>query len=167
MRSTFVLATLLFAGACAKNEAPPAPASSPPAAADPWAEPVKRGAPLVIAEETVLAQVVASPEAYAGKTLKTRGTVAKACSKKGCWMELHPEGAEAGVRVTFKDYAFFVPLDAAGAQAVVEGMVEIKALSEEDAKHLEAEGAKITRKPSGEAVEVALVATGVELNKPH
>lgn len=164
-------AALLFGVACAKKpeaspEAPPsAPASAPAAAAGFEAGPVHRGAAFTLSDETELAKVVAAPADFAGKTVKVSGKVERACAKKGCWMELRAASGETGVRVTFKDYGFFVPLDSAGAEATVEGQVELKTLDADTAAHLEGEGAKITRNAAGEAVEIAMIATGVELRK--
>jgi hypothetical protein len=69
------------------------------------------------------------------------------------------------VRVTFKDYGFFVPVDSAGASARVEGVVQVKELSEATAKHYESEGAIVPRGSDGKPREVQLVATGVELRR--
>jgi hypothetical protein len=151
------LGALLFCltlAACAKTSAP---------------EPAKNvttlGAPFTGAPEASLAAVVKDPASYDQKVVTVRGTIARACQKKGCWMELRPAGAESGMRVTFKDYAFFVPLDSAGASARVEGAVQFKKLEAEYAAHLEGEGAKITRNAEGEAIEIGLVASAVELSR--
>lgn len=183
MRSVLtVVLALGLASACSKPSAP-APAAAPespaasaaasPAAASPapageWAAgTIHRGAPFATTTTTALTQVLAEPSKFAGQVVRTQGLVARACAKKGCWMELKTvDGAEAkGMRVTFKDYGFFVPLDSEGARATLEGSVELKTLSAEDAKHLEAEGARITRNDKGEAVELAFVASGVELKR--
>lgn len=177
--SRIVLSVIALSSLLACKEAPPAaqpsapaqpaaPSSQPSAAsgASEWGTgSVHRGASFTAAEEIALADVLAAPDKYLGQSLKTRGVVARACSKKGCWMELQPEGGDRGVRVTFKDYAFFVPLDSAGAKATIEGVLEMKKLSKEDAAHLEGEGAKITRDATGDAIEVAVVASGVELRR--
>jgi hypothetical protein len=84
---------------------------------------------------------------------------------KGCWMELAASEKGAGVRVTFKDYAFFVPVDSAGSSARVEGVVKVAELSEERAKHYESEGAIVPRGKDGKPREVQLVAYGVELRR--
>jgi len=42
------------------------------------------------------------------------------CQHSGCWMDLDL-GNEKVVKVTFKDYAFFIPLDSQGKTATVEG----------------------------------------------
>jgi hypothetical protein len=69
------------------------------------------------------------------------------------------------VRVTFKDYGFFVPLDSKGAKVRAEGIAEVKTLSKKEADHLEEEGAKLLRNEDGTAREVSFVASGVELTK--
>ena len=89
----------------------------------------------------------------------------KACQKKGCWMELASSDKGAGVRVTFKNYGFFVPLDAAGSAARVEGVVKVSELTEDMARHYEAEGAIVPRGGDGKPREVQLVASGVELRR--
>lgn len=103
-----------------------------------------------------------------GQTVTVSGKVRRACSRKGCWMELadQVEGAAPGCRVTFKDYGFFVPKDSAGASATVEGVVQVKRLPRSRVVHLEAEGAQFAHKnEDGSANEVQLVATGVELRR--
>jgi len=184
MRTTSSILFVLGLAAC-KPDAPaasvtPPPAQPPAAASQPvktgtsaatgneWGEGVvKRGEPLSATPPTELASVLKTPADFAGKTVKTEGVVAKACSKKGCWMELQTAAGEGGMRVSFKDYAFFVPLDAAGSKAVIEGTVEVKTLSKEDAAHLEGEGAKIGRNAKGEPQELAFVASGVELTRAN
>lgn len=131
-----------------------------------WAEgPVLRGGSFTLESETSLATVLAKPDEFAGKTVKLSGQVTRACSKKGCWMELREKPEQAGVRITFQDYGFFVPLDSAGASAVVEGTVKVEALSADHVAHLKGEGAQIVSDEKGEAKEVGLVATAVRLEK--
>ena len=82
-----------------------------------------------------------------------------------CTIELSESAQATGVRVTFKDYGFFVPADAAGARARVEGVVKVAELKEETAKHYESEGALVPRDAKGNPREVQLIATGVELQR--
>ena len=81
---------------------------------------------------------------------------------KGCWMELAPDGAARGIRVTFKDYGFFVPTDVAGRAARLEGTFETNVFSRAHAEHLIEEGVSLVRNPDG-ATELSFVASGVEL----
>jgi len=126
------------------------------------------GAPLTgSASSVALTEILAQPDQYEGKNVSVEGEVRRACTKKGCWMEL-AEGlsdAARGARVTFKDYGFFVPLDSAGAHAKLEGVVNVKTLKPGQVEHLEQEGAKLAKNADGTAKEVHFVATGVELTK--
>jgi hypothetical protein len=113
-----------------------------------------------------LGEVLKAPDKFADQTVLVEGEVRRACTRKGCWMELS-EGQDAaapGCRVTFKDYGFFVPTDSAGSKARVEAKVESKLVKASMVQHLEEEGATFASKePDGSAHEVRLVATGVEL----
>src|SRR2546423_15257819 len=82
-------------------------------AADPA---IVRGQKLGASPKVALADLLATPQANDGKTVTTEGSVRKNCERKGCWMELAPAASKdgPGLRVTFKDYGFFVPLDSAG-----------------------------------------------------
>jgi len=112
-----------------------------------------------------LANLQRSPERHDGKTVVVEGTVRRACTRMGCWMELAESDSGPGVRVTFKDYGFFVPVDSAGAKAKVAGKVKLSELSDAAAKHYEAEGGRVPTDSHGKHVEVQLVATGVELRR--
>ncbi|MDP2273165.1 MAG: DUF4920 domain-containing protein [Archangium sp.] len=124
-----------------------------------------RGEKLKGAEAVELSKLLASPTDYEGKTVAVEAKIRKACEKKGCWMELAGTEKGPGVRVTFKDYGFFVPLDSAGSTAKVEGVVKVALLEEARAKHYEAEGATVPKGKDGKYREVQLVAVGVELRK--
>lgn len=144
---------------------PPPTQAAAPQSGGGWT--LTRGEALKGAQAVKLAELLAKPQEHNGKTVLLEGQVRKACEKKGCWMEL-ATAADAkgpGVRVTFKDYGFFVPLDSAGSQARVEGVVQVAELSENRAKHYEGEGAIVPRGSDGKAREVQLVATGVELRR--
>lgn len=115
------------------------------------------------AQPVPLAKVLERPDDYTKNAVVVEGTVTTACERKGCWMQL-ADGKEA-VRVTFKDYAFFVPLDSKGMKARAEGVTTVKKLSKREADHLEEEGAKLRRNADGTANEVSFVASGVELTR--
>ena len=112
-----------------------------------------------------LETLLANPADYDGKAVSITAKVRKSCERKGCWMELASSEKAPGVRVTFKDYGFFVPLDSAGKTAKVEGTVKVAELSPERAKHYESEGAMVAKDKSGKYREVQLVANGLELRK--
>ena len=64
---------------------------------------------------------------------KLTGKVGAVCQKKGCWMELKNADGSA-MRVTFKDYGFFMPFDAEGLTAVVDGIAKVEVTSVADLK---------------------------------
>lgn len=143
---------------------PPVPTQAGGASTEGWT--LHRGEKIGEAKSIPVKTLLVDAARLEGQSVVVEGTVRKACEKKGCWMELAAEDAAGpGVRVTFKDYGFFVPLDSAGSRARVAGAVKVAQLSEERAKHYEGEGAKVPRDAKGVAREVQLVATGVELRR--
>ncbi|MBA2621242.1 MAG: DUF4920 domain-containing protein [Acidobacteria bacterium] len=114
-----------------------------------------------------LAEVFKAPGNFAGKTVAVKGVIVRSCKKEGCWMELAPSKDAKSVRVTFKNHAFFIPLDAAGSTARAEGVFTVKTLSKAEVEHLTKEdGAKIENvNKDGTATEISFVANGVELTK--
>ena len=155
MKNLLTLSLVLMAfPVLAADEKTPAPSA-----------PLLRGARVPAVPTVTLAALLAAPEKQEGKDVVVEGQVRKACERKGCWMELAPDAQAAGVRVTFKNYAFFVPTDAAGSTARVVGKVHVTEVSERDARHYRSEGATVPTGADGKAREVQIVATGVELRR--
>lgn len=87
-----------------------------------------------IPTEIFLTKVSESEESY-----KVKGTILEVCQMKGCWMTLQNEQGQ-NVRVTFKDYAFFVPKDISGSEVVLEGVAYKEVLAEDVARHYAEDG---------------------------
>ncbi len=68
------------------------------------------------------------------------GKVLSVCQTKGCWMNLD-KGDGTGIRVTFKDYGFFVPKDIAGKTVIIKGIAQVNTTSVAELRHY-AEDAK-------------------------
>ena len=66
--------------------------------------------------------------------VKVEGIILEICSKKGCWMDVNLGGEET-LFVRFMDYGFFMPLDAAGTTAIIEGMAKIEVQTVRWLKH--------------------------------
>jgi hypothetical protein len=128
------------------------------------AEVVKRGAALGNSPSVALADVLDAPKLFSGKTVTIDGVVERSCTNKGCWMEIAPNPGAQGVRVTFKNYGFFIPLNSKGMRARAEGEFTVSEITKEKADHLEGEGAHLKRNADGSATEVTFVASGVELS---
>ncbi|WP_179348239.1 DUF4920 domain-containing protein [Winogradskyella pacifica] len=66
-------------------------------------------------------------------TSKVKGKIIEVCSKKGCWMTLDM-GEDNQVMVKFKDYGFFMPLNAEG-DVVMNGKAYVSETSIEELRH--------------------------------
>ncbi len=120
------------------------------------------GASIELTSETPLTEVVAHPERVGDEPVLIRGKVAEVCQRKGCWTILRD--GSASIRVRFKDYGFFVPTDCSGREALVEGVVEVRTLSPDLARHYEEE--TVDGDPgavTGPRREVSMTASGVRL----
>jgi NAD-dependent DNA ligase len=120
-----------------------------------------RGAPFTQNKSITMDEMTKGAEALAGQTILVTGTISNVCRKKGCWMVLGGENETARARVTFKGYSFFVPLDSAGAKCTVEGVVELKVMSEAERKHLADDAGKDVKEIPKH--ELRLIASGVAL----
>jgi hypothetical protein len=166
------LLALLSCAACnqpaaKQSAAPAAPAPEAQAAAAPAKDTGSFGAPLSSAPATAVSAVLANPAKYDGQDVKLTGTVGGVCQKKGCWMTVGTgEPGKETVRVTFKDYGFFVPRNSLGKQAVVEGRFQVTTLSQKEAQHYAEDAAKEgapVQKVTEPQKALAMVATGVEI----
>lgn len=94
-------------------------------------------------------------------TVTFKGEVTAVCQKKGCWMKLKSPNGNS-VRVTFKDYGFFVPKDLAGTEVIVTGNASAALLAPDMAQHYaEDEGRAFD--PEADLREISIVASGVAI----
>jgi hypothetical protein len=87
------------------------------------------------------------------------------CQVKGCWMTLQNLGGE-DVRITFKDYAFFVPKDCKGKTAIIHGTASMDTTSVEELKHFAEDDGKAKEeieKITEPKIEMVFEASGVKL----
>lgn len=114
---------------------------------------------------TEATQLISLLEAKDSIPVKLSGKITNVCQKKGCWMKMDL-GNNQSLRVTFKDYAFFVPKDAGGKEVIVEGYAFNDTISVEELKHY-AEDAGSTKeeieKITEPEVEFSFEANGVIL----
>ena len=94
---------------------------------------------------------------------KVTGVVESVCKAAGCWMKVKTTDGKT-MRVTFKDYGFFVPKDITGKTVVFDGVAKVKTTSVAMLKHYAEDGgkskeeiAKITEPEKA----IGFVATGV------
>ncbi|MCC7429640.1 DUF4920 domain-containing protein [bacterium] len=147
-RKILLIATLLAFG-CAKQNPKDAKSNT-------------YGEEMKLTESHSLNEVLTKPDEFSGKHIRIDSQISSVCQAKGCWMILTEESGKE-IRVTFKDYGFFVPKDSKGKKVSVEGDFAINELSEEDAKHYasESEGKVNPDSIQGSQKEFSLVANAV------
>ena len=100
--------------------------------------------------------------------LKFNANIKEVCSKKGCWMTLPAGNDDETIMVRFKDYGFFMPLDAAGKEVIVAGKAFVNEVSVADLKHYAEDAGKSPEEIADitePAMEFAFEANGVLLKK--
>jgi len=99
--------------------------------------------------------------------MQITGEVVEVCKKKGCWMTLKmPEGEN--IRVTFKDYGFFMPMDIVGKKVALDGIAKKQVISAETLRHYAEdahESAEAIAKITDPKKELAFEAKGVAILK--
>ncbi|MBI2395228.1 MAG: DUF4920 domain-containing protein [Deltaproteobacteria bacterium] len=129
----------------AQSAAPAAPsglAAAPKAKGQSFGKAIDEATPYV-----ALADILKDPKAWSGKKVRTRGEVVAVCQNAGCWCDLRPEGATAGLvptHVTMHGHAFFLPKTAKSKVAEVEGNLVVRELSQGEVEHFNSEGASLT-----------------------
>jgi len=92
------------------------------------------GAPLDESVQAVSLEVLASDgDNYVGQSVRVVARVAQVCQKKGCFF-IAQEGSSV-VRVSFKDYGFFVPSDISGKRVTFVGEVVTREVTADEAAH--------------------------------
>ena len=74
-------------------------------------------------------------------SVQFQSNIKAVCKKKGCWMKMELAGDNDSF-VKFKDYGFFVPLNADKNQAIVHGKAFIDVVSVDELKHYAKDGGK-------------------------
>lgn len=105
--------------------------------------------------------LVRNSKIFTGQEVATKGTIKQVCQKKGCFFML--SAGDEDIRVTFKDYKFFIPTDAVGSQVQLKGVFKVKKLSEDQAKHYVEDAGKDTADVKGTGQEYNVVATSVKI----
>jgi len=69
--------------------------------------------------------------------VKVTGLIDGVCQAKGCWMNIvsTSDKSKESMFVKFKDYGFFMPLDASGSTATMEGKAYKEETSVEELRH--------------------------------
>ena len=96
------------------------------------AETRKYGQPLGLKDEVKVAEILASPDKYAGKKVRVKGLVTDVCEERGCWIKIGADKQEIMFKVDDGVIAF--PMAAKGSPVVAEGTVSKRVLTVEQQK---------------------------------
>ena len=154
------LVSFVLLAACSAERPAPTPTKPPSSAAltqSPAPSERRFGAPPSLPGEPVaVTQLMADPEPHLGKPVKCEGTVVRVCQNAGCWLELQAEKGKQGLRVPMANHAFFIPKDAIGQHAVIEGALHRQELPAGQREHYQSEGMQAIGPLSLEATSVVL-----------
>ncbi len=130
----FALLLAVFAGC---DRGPKSEAATPSQAVTPVTAPAPGktfGAGVSVAEVTSISTILATPDAFKGKTVKVEGMVTDVCPKRGCWFEMAGEGTGQKLKFKVVDGEMVFPVDSKGMYAQAQGQVSVKELSLEESK---------------------------------
>jgi len=99
--------------------------------------------------------------------VKFQSNINEVCKKKGCWMQMDLTDYKQSF-VKFKDYGFFVPLNADNSEAIVNGIAFVDVVSVAELKHYAKDGGKSQdeiNKITKPEITYSFKATGVYIKK--
>lgn len=91
------------------------------------------GSEITLSSPVSVNDALAQFEQHQGKEILISGKVAKVCQQKGCWMTL--QSSQGEVRMTFKDYGFFVPETLIDKQVLAQGELHQETMDIATIKH--------------------------------
>ena len=117
------------------------------------------GAPLdENARATSLEALLDSPGDFVDTAVKVDARISQVCQKKGCFMIA--TAGDRAVRISFKDYSFFVPTDTGGKTVTVTGTFIERELSEKQAAHFREDAGTATLQ-AGKVYEIVADAVSI------
>ncbi|MEL6971975.1 MAG: DUF4920 domain-containing protein, partial [Bacteroidota bacterium] len=118
----FALAVLFVLGACGSTEQTTADADATAEEEVTTEEtaPETFGAAFEAADIVAYENLALQMTEADSMAVTVQGKVSDVCQKKGCWMNITQESGEE-MMVRFKDYGFFMPLDIAGREVIMNG----------------------------------------------
>lgn len=105
--------------------------------------------------------LVRNANVFNGQQVATQGKIKQVCQKKGCFFML--QAGDKNIRVTFKDYSFFIPRNSSGSKVQLVGNFRTKDLSEKQAKHYAKDAGGDANKVMGPPKEYNIIATSVKI----
>lgn len=121
MRLPVLAMLVLGLAACAATTPDPAPVFE----GEPYGE------PLTLTALTPIADILAAPDQYVDQRVLVEGDIVDVCDDKGCWIDI--SSGDDRIQVKVDDGVIVFPMSAKGGKALVEGTVERRDLTAEQA----------------------------------
>ena len=121
------------------------------------------GAPISLKKAISMEKAITKATTSGSDEILLEAKVGKVCKKKGCWMSL--ESKSGDIRVTFKDYDFFVPMSLIGKEVLVQGKVLEKKMSLKETQHFISDEGGDPSKVTKARTEYRIVASGVQVKQ--
>lgn len=130
-------------------------------------EPLHLGAAFALAAETPIEEIVARPELFHNRLVRTSGVIASACNEEGCFIEVVPREGGDGIVVNFPGLVHTFPVDCAGREAVVEGLLYRKIYHAARVSHWQHHSYHVGRKVPDYSLILRLEAQAAEVAGPR
>ena len=111
-------------------------------------------------KEVSMSDLVTHSQQYVNQPFQLETRIAKVCQKKGCFFIAQQN--EHIIRVSFKDYGFFIPTDSSGKTVRLNGALIQKEISEEQAAHFNSD-LQVATGDIKHGVVYEIVATSVKI----
>jgi hypothetical protein len=118
----------------------------------------KYGAGVTLEQSVTIAELLANPDTYVGKTVRVDGVVKAVCQNMGCWMEIADTDQSAGIQFKVDDGVIVFPKDGKGRRASAQGTFEVAPAADE---HAEAHAHPQAAVPADHAAHMAEAANAV------
>jgi hypothetical protein len=115
----------------------------------------KLGKPLTAKQAVTIAELLAKPADYVGKTVQVKGKITEVCQMMGCWIYV-ADAQGNKIRVKVNDGEIVFPKDGAGRTITAEGVFTKEDLTREQA----IDRAREEAKDSGRKFDPASIKTG-------
>jgi hypothetical protein len=107
-----------------------------------------------------VADLLAEPGDYVGKTVRVDGTVRAVCQNMGCWIQIADDEKSDGIQFKVDDGVIVFPKDAKGKRASAEGTFERIATGDAHEPELAKDAVPAKEATPAKAPEYRIKATG-------
>lgn len=97
----------------------------------------KYGAGITQPAAVKVAELLAAPDTYLGKTVRVDGIVQAVCQTMGCWIQIGDDEQSKGIQFKVDDGVIVFPKDGKGRRASAEGTFEKIGADAEETAHAE------------------------------